>query len=140
MIWERGIPVLLSGAFYTVLCVFSIVTGLMYLRKNNTVNPLELPKAMAKRIDDPLYMRKVSVFFGWLTFFVGLVQGMTAYSLLLGSSPWCYWLALGFTVFSMLSAGSKLIMTFNLFPIMKEAAYIAVFVVLMLSGTRGLYF
>lgn len=139
MFSDRSIFVVASGAFYSVLCVFSIVTGLMYLRKGNTVNPLELPKSMAKKIDDPLYMHKVSVFFGWLTFFVGIVQGLTAYSLLFGCQRWNYWLALGFTIFSMLSAGTKLIMTFNLFPILKEIAYVSIFIILLLKSTIALF-
>lgn len=138
MFGTRGIAVAACGIFYWVLCVFSIVTGLRYLRKGNVVNPLELPKKMAARMDDPEYMRKTSVFFGWLTFWVGVVQGLTAWSVMFGGSPWNYRLALGFTVFSLISAGSKLLMTFNIFPILKEAAYLAILAVLLLR--RSIWF
>lgn len=141
MIFEqRGILVLCCGIFYSVLCIYSIVTGLLYLRKGNVVNPLELPKSMAARMDDAGYMRRVSVFFGWLTVVVGLVQGLSACCLFFGSCPWQYWVVFGFTIFSMLSAGTKLVMTFHLFPILKEAAYIGIFIVLLLDATKALFF
>ena len=136
---KRKIPVYASGAFYAVLCIFSIVTGLMYLRAGNVVNPLELPRSMVERMDDPDYMAKVSRFFGWLTFSVGIVQGLTSYSLIVGKRKWNYWLALGFTIFSILSAGTKLVTTFNPFPILKEVAYAAILIVILSKSTRALY-
>ena len=136
---QREILVLCCGIFYSVLCIYSIVTGLLYLRKGNVVNPLELPKSMAARMDDAGYMRRASVFFGWLTVVVGLVQGLSAYCLFFGSFPWQYGVALGFTIFSILSAGTKLVMTFHLFPILKEAAYIGIFAILLLDATRALF-
>ena len=111
----------------------------MYLRAGNVVNPLELPRSMVERMDDPDYMAKVSRFFGWLTFSVGIVQGMTSYSLIVGRRKWNYWLALGFTIFSILSAGTKLVTTFNPFPILKEVAYVAILIVILSKSTRALY-
>ena len=137
---KRKPQVYASGAFYAVLCIFSIVTGLMYLRAGNVVNPLELPQSMAERMDDPEYMAKVSIFFGWLTFFVGIVQGLTSYSLIIGKRMWNYWLALGFTIFSILSAGTKLVTTLNIFPILKEIAYVAILIVILSKSTRTLFF
>ena len=136
---NRKLPVYASGAFYAVLCIFSIVTGLMYLRAGNVVNPLELPQSMADRMADPNYMAKVSRFFGWLTFSVGIVQGLTSYSLIVGKRKWNYWLALGFTIFSILSAGTKLVTTFNIFPILKEVAYVAILIVILSKSTKALY-
>ena len=39
---NRSIPLIMCGIFYAVLCIFSIVTGIMYLTAQRELNPLEL--------------------------------------------------------------------------------------------------
>ena len=49
---------LLCGIFYAVLCVFSIVTGLMYASGKKKLNPLELSdKCMSRYTDSDRLMR-----------------------------------------------------------------------------------
>ena len=43
---------LLCGIFYAVLCVFSIVTGLMYASGKKKLNPLELSDKFMSRYTD----------------------------------------------------------------------------------------
>ena len=43
---------LLCGIFYAVLCVFSIVTGLMYASGKKKLNPLELSEKFMSRYTD----------------------------------------------------------------------------------------
>ena len=73
------ILLLLCGVFYAVLCVFSIVTGLMYASGKKELNPLELSEKFMERLSDPEKRKKFAVKMGWVTFAVGIVQGITAY-------------------------------------------------------------
>ena len=41
---------ILSGIFYAVLCVFSIVTGLIYMSGKRKLNPLELSDKYVEKI------------------------------------------------------------------------------------------
>jgi hypothetical protein len=51
-----------------------------------------------------------------------------------------YWVALGFTLFSIASVGFKLKGKINAFPILKLIAYLAILTVLLLGSTRALFF
>ena len=135
-----NILLLLCGIFYAVLCVFSIVTGLMYAGGKKELNPLELSDAFMSRYADPEKRKRFTVRMGWVTFAVGIVQGITAFAILRAGSPLCYWIALGFTLFSIGSVAFKLKGKINAFPLLKCAAYLAILVVLLLGSTRAVFF
>ncbi len=144
MMWtaieSRNVPLLLCAAFYAVLCVFSLVTGAIYMGGRRELNPLELPDSFVESLFDPARRTAFARKMGLVTFVVGIVQGMTSYAMLRAGSPASYWLALGFTLFSICSVAFKLKGKVNAFPLMKLAFYLAITVVLLLGGTRSLFF
>ena len=103
-----NVLLLLCGIFYAVLCVFSIVTGLMYASGKKELNPLELSDRFMSRYTDPDKLKRFTVKMGWVTFVVGIVQGITSYAILHRHNAVCYWIALGFTLFSIASVAWKL--------------------------------
>ena len=135
-----SIALLLCGLFYALLCLFSIVTGLIYVSGKRELNPLELSDRFLARLSDPEKLRRFTVKMGWVTFFVGIVQGVTAYALFRRGGGLCYGIALGFTLFSLASVVFKLKGKINAFPLLKCAAYLAILVVLLLPGARALFF
>ena len=126
----------LSGVFYAVLCVFSLVTGLMYAIGNRALNPVELSDTMLSGLSEPGALERFAVIMGWVTFAVGIVQGITAFSLFKKGKKAFYFIALGFTLFSLCSVGYKIFGKFSLFAFSKTAAYIAILVVLLLPASR----
>ncbi len=144
MAWQafaaRPVPLVLCGIFYGVLCVFSIVTGLIYLSGRRELNPLELPDSFVERLADEARLKRFAVTMGGVTFVVGLVQGVTSHAILRGSGAVAYGIALGFTLFSIASVAFKLKGKVNAFPVLKLAAYLAILVVLLLGGTRTAFF
>lgn len=135
---ESGNLLLIAcGIFYSVLCVFSIVTGIIYMTGKRKLNPLELSDAFVEKITDmDAFTKKM----GFVTFVVGIVQGITAFSIFKAGSTLNYWIAMGFTLFSIASVGFKLKGKINAFPLLKLAAYLAILVVLFLPSTRLLFF
>ena len=130
----------LCAVFYAVLCVFSIVTGLMYARGKRKLNPLELSEKIMSRLSDADKLKRFTVRMGWVTFVVGLVQGLAAFALFRRGSGLLYGIALGFTVFSVVSVLFKLKGKISLFPLLKLAAYLAILLVLLLPGARSAFF
>ena len=128
-----------SGIFYGVLCVFSIVTGIIYMSGKRKLNPLELPDKFVEKLKDNNQIKRFTFDAGLLTFVVGVVQGITSYSLLLRRSVVNYYIALGFTVFSIGSVAFKLKGKINIFPLLKSIAYIAILVILLLTKTKALF-
>ena len=131
---------IVSGAFYTLLCVFSIVTGLMYSSGKRKMNPLELSDKFMSKYDTPEKLKRFTIRMGWVTFAVGIVQGITAFALIKAGIPIYYWIALGFTLFSIASVAFKLKGKINAFPIIKCIAYVAILIVLLLGETRAMFF
>ena len=131
---------MVSGAFYTLLCVFSIVTGLMYSSGKRKMNPLELSDKFMSKYDTPEKLKRFTIRMGWVTFAVGIVQGITAFALIKAGKPIYYWIALGFTLFSIASVAFKLKGKINAFPILKCIAYVAILIVLLLGETRAMFF
>ena len=140
VISERSILLIACGAFYALLCIFSIVTGLIYMSGKKELNPLELSDKFMEKLSDPVKRSAFARKMGAVTFAVGIIQGLTSFSLLKGASPLPYWFALGFTVFSIGSVVVKLKGKINAFPLLKFAAYVAILVVLLLGSTRNLFF
>ena len=131
---------LLCGIFYAVLCIFSIVTGLIYASGRKALNPLELSDSFMDRYSDPEKLKEFTVRMGWITFTVGIVQGITSYAILHRHSAVMYWIALGFTLFSIASVSFKLKGKINLFPVLKSIAYTAILIILLLSSARVQFF
>ena len=130
----------LCGIFYAVLCVFSIVTGLMYASGKKKLNPLELSDKFMSRYTDPDRLMRFTIKMGWVTFLVGIVQGITSFAILHRHSAVFYWNALAFTLFSIASVAWKLKGKINAFPVLKCIAYTAILVVLILGGARAQFF
>ena len=127
---------LLCGIFYAVLCIFSIVTGLMYASGKRKLNPLELSDSFMKKYEDPDKLKQFTVTMGWVTFVVGIVQGITSYSIFKGNSVLFYGIAVGFTLFSIASVTFKLKGKVSLFPILKSIAYLAILIILLTPAAR----
>lgn len=130
----------LCGIFYAVLCVFSIVTGLMYASGKKKLNPLELSDKFMSRYTDPDRLMRFTIKMGWVTFLVGIVQGITSFAILHRHNAVFYWIALAFTLFSIASVAWKLKGKINAFPVLKCIAYTAILVVLILGGARAQFF
>ena len=131
---------LLCGIFYAVLCVFSIVTGLMYASGKKKLNPLELSDKFMSRYTDSDRLMRFTIKMGWVTFLVGIVQGITSFAILHRHNTVFYWIALAFTLFSIASVVWKLKGKINAFPVLKCIAYTAILVVLILGGARAQFF
>ena len=131
---------LLCGIFYAVLCVFSIVTGLMYAGGKKKLNPLELSDKFMSRYTDSDKLKRFTIKMGWVTFLVGIVQGITSFAILHRHNAVLYWIALAFTLFSIASVAWKLKGKINAFPVLKCIAYTAILVVLLLGGARAQFF
>ena len=66
-----------------------------------------------------------------VTFVVGIVQGITAFSIFRADGMLCYLIAVGFTVFSICSVAFKLKGKINMFPVLKCIAYVVILVILI---------
>lgn len=128
-----------SAIFYSVLCIFSIVTGVIYVSGKRKLNPLELPDRFVEKLQNENLTERFTFDAGLLTFVVGVVQGLTAYSLFMKSSIKNYYIALGFTLFSIGSVALKLKGKINIFPLLKSIAYITILIILLLSKTKALF-
>lgn len=137
---NRSIPLIMCGIFYAVLCIFSIVTGIMYLTAQRELNPLELSDSFVDRLESKNKLSSFARFMGGVTFVVGIVQGMTAHAILAGRGLGSYALAVGFTLFSIASVAFKLKGKINAFPLLKLAAYLAILLILLLGSTRAIFF
>ena len=135
-----GVLRILCGAFYAVLCVFSLVTGLIYMSGRRTLNPVELSDAFVAKLATEEEKRAFARKMGLVTFVVGIVQGMTAWALIRADSPVLYWIAMGFTLFSIASVAFKLKGKVSAFPLIKLVAYLAILAVLLLGGAREAFF
>jgi hypothetical protein len=51
---------MLCGIFYAVLCIFSIVTGIIYISGKRELNPIELSDNMVKKLSTPNKKKKFS--------------------------------------------------------------------------------
>ena len=136
---DRNILIVLCGIFYSVLCVFSIVAGQMYASGKKEMNPLGLSDDFLSKYDTAEKMKKFTIKMGWVTFVVGLVQGLSAYCCFVGNNLIAYLIIMGFTLFSIASVLFKLKGKINAFPIIKLVFYLLILIVLLLNSTRSLY-
>ena len=137
---HQNIPLLLCGIFYAILCIFSIVTGLIYMSGRRKLNPLELSDKFIKRLSYPKKLKIFTVFMGFVTLVVGIVQGITSFAIIRAKKRLHYRIALGFTLFSIGSVAAKLKGKISAFPLLKAVAYVSILVVLLLKKTRELFF
>lgn len=137
--WSN-IPLILCGVFYAVLCVFSIVTGVIYMSGKRELNPLELSEKTVSALSEKNRRRRFARVMGFVTFVVGIVQGVTAIAVFKGGHPVWYWIALGFTLFSIASVSFKLKSRISAFALIKLICYLAILVILLLDSTRALFF
>lgn len=124
------ILLLISSIFYSVLCVFSIVTGIIYMSGKKELNPLELSDKFVSKLKSENKLSKFAKIMGFVTFIVGIVQGLTAYSIFIDKY---YVLSIGFTIFSILSVSFKLKSKINIFPILKSLAYVSILTILIVN-------
>ncbi|MBQ6361464.1 MAG: hypothetical protein IJJ25_10030 [Lachnospiraceae bacterium] len=138
--YHHSILLILCAIFYAVLCVFSIVTGIIYMTGKKELNPLELSDRFMARLSDPAKRNAFARKMGLVTFIVGIVQGITAYCIFRAGSPVHYWFAFGFNAFSICSVLMKLKGKINAFPLLKLAAYTAILLILLLGNSKRLFF
>ena len=136
---SKNILIIICGFFYSILCVFSIVTGIIYMSGKKELNPLELSDKYVKRLIETNKLKKFTIKMGLVTFIVGLIQGLTAIALFKGHSKLLYLIALSFTIFSICSVLFKLKGKISAFPIIKLFFYLAILVILLLNSTRVLF-
>ena len=135
-----NILLMICGAFYALLCVFSIVTGLMYASGKSKLNPIELSDRFMSKYKDPEKLKQFTIRMGWVTFVVGIVQGITSYAVFHRHNAVLYAVALGFTLFSIASVAFKLKGKVNAFPLLKCAAYVSILIILLTGGARAQFF
>ena len=135
-----NIPLIICGVFYGVLCIFSLVTGLIYFSGKRKLNPLELSDKFVNKLDNEENKNRFARFMGTVTFVVGIFQGITSYGMLIGHNSFFYYFAFGFTIFSICSVLFKLKGKINIFPLLKLIAYVLIIVVLLLTKTKLLFF
>ena len=135
----NNLPIILCGVFYSILCIFSIVTGIIYMSGKRELNPLELSDSFMKKLDTDEKLKAFAIKMGKVTFIVGIVQGITAFSLFRGHSLILYLIALLFTIFSICSVMFKLKGKINAFPLMKLVFYLIILIILVLPNTRVLF-
>ena len=136
----KNIPLILCGLFYCVLCIFSIVTGMIYMSGKRKLNPLELPDSFVDKLSEEGKTERFARKMGLVTFIVGIVQGISAFCLFHAKGILAYMIALGFTLFSIASVLFKLKGKINAFPLLKLGAYLLILIVLFLTETRNLFF
>ena len=130
----------LSGVFYSVLCIFSLVTGLIYMSGKRELNPLELSDRTLSKLSDPGKKKAFAKKMGLVTFIVGIVQGLTALAIFLHKGMSSYALALSFTLFSIASVSFKLKGRISSFALIKAFFYISILIILLLHRSRSLFF
>ena len=121
---------IISAIFYSVLCVFSIVTGIIYISGKKELNPLELSDKFVVKLKKENKLVKFAKTMGMVTFLVGIVQVLTAYAIFIDKY---YVLSIGFTIFSILSVSFKLKSKINIFPLLKSLAYVSILIILIIN-------
>ena len=137
---SNNIIIILCGIFYSILCIFSIITGIIYASGKKKLNPLELSDNFIKKLNTKEKINKFTIKMGYITFIVGIIQGITALAIFKGHNIILYIIALSFTIFSICSVLFKLKGKINSFPIIKLIFYILILIVLLLKNTRILFY
>ena len=130
----------ICAVFYAVLCVYSIVTGLMYALGDRELSTIELSDALVEKLSDSDSLNSFAKIMGWVTFGVGIIQGLSSFALFKKGRKLYYYLPLGFTIFSLCSAAYKLIGKFSVFASVKAVCYTAIIAVLLLPQVKKQFF
>ena len=130
---SHNMPLILCGIFYSILCVFSIVTGLIYASGRKKLNPIELSDKFMEKLSDEDKLKKFTIKMGWVTFIVGIIQGLTALAIFKGYNVYLNLFAICFTIFSIISVIVKLKGKVNAFPIF----YVLILIILLLNGINN---
>ncbi len=117
---------ILSNFFYGLLCIFSIVTGIMYATGKRKLNPVELSDKFMKKIKDTdSFAKKMGI----VTIIVGIFQGLVPV-LIINTDIWFYYILI-FTIFSICSVGYKLYGKISKFAIIKLVCYLLILIALL---------
>lgn len=117
---------ILSNFFYGLLCIFSIVTGIMYATGKRKLNPVELSDKFMKKIKDTdSFAKKMGI----VTIIVGIFQGLVPV-LIINTNIWFYYILI-FTIFSICSVGYKLYGKISKFAIIKLVCYLLILITLL---------
>ena len=136
-----------SCIFYSILCIFSIVTGYLYVSGKRELNPVELSDTFVEKIKDK---KKFAKRMGLVTIIVGLAQGFTAICLItdllyyyqsfswyagphISYIPFSFFFEIGFTIFSFISVFIKLWNKPSKFAWIKLMCYSLILFYLVLS-------
>ena len=133
----HNMPLILCGIFYSILCIFSIVTGLIYASGRRKLNPIELSDKFLDKLSDEDKLKKFTIKMGWVTFIVGIIQGLTALAIFKGYNVYLNLFAICFTIFSIISVIVKLKGKVNAFPIIKLFFYVSILIILLLNGINN---
>ena len=128
-----SILIMLCGIFYAVLCIFSIVTGIIYISGKRELNPIELSDNLVKKLSTEKKKKKFSKIMWYVTFFVWIIQWITAYALLFSINSFLYYFAIWFTIFSILSVVFKLKWKINSFSLIKLVFYVIILIILLIT-------
>ena len=138
--WQLGNwSLVICGLFYALLCVFSVVTGAMYLLGLRELNPLELSDKTVHSLQGQGKLQRFARIMGAVTIVVGIAQGVSAWAILTIAGTMGYAIALGFTLFSLCSVLFKLRSKVSAFPLLKLGAYLAILIILAMDGNRQLF-
>ncbi len=117
---------ILSNFFYGLLCIFSIVTGIMYATGKRKLNLVELSDKFMKKIKDTdSFAKKMGI----VTIIVGIFQGLVPV-LIINTDIWFYYILI-FTIFSICSVGYKLYGKISKFAIIKLSCYLLILIALL---------
>ena len=117
---------ILSNFFYGLLCIFSIVTGIMYATGKRKLNPVELSDKFMKKIKDTdSFAKKMGI----VTIIVGIFQGLVPV-LIINTDIWFYYILI-FTIFSICSVGYKLYGKISKFAVIKLVCYLLILISLL---------
>jgi len=136
---NRPLQAKFVGIVYAGLCIFSIVVGLYYIFAQVDINMVELSQEIKDNMAAffaPFPLVKV---FGIITFTVGVLQGISAYGMLISKNKKVYYLAIGFTIFSFLSCASKIYVVVSLFALAKIVMYALMIACIFSSKVRKIY-
>ena len=129
----------LCALFYLILCIFSIVTGIIYMTGKRKLNPIELSDNFIKRLNTKEKLLKFTKKMGLVTLIVGIVQGITAYSIYRANSILFYFISITFTLFSLCSVLFKLKGKVNMFSLVKLMCYLIILVTLLSPNVKELF-
>jgi hypothetical protein len=87
---------------------------------------------MLKKLSTEKKKKKFSKIMWYITFFVWILQWITAYALLFSTNSILYYFAIWFTIFSIWSVAFKLKWKINSFSLMKLVFYVLILIILFI--------